>query len=129
MQSKSLLYSPPQLELETDACLTGWGAICGDAKTGGQWAQDELDHINCLELKAILLGLKSLCKNNSQTEVCIRSDNNTAVACLVRGGSTKLNLNQIIEEIFDWALARGITLSAKYIKGIDIVEADKESRI
>ncbi|KAK3881370.1 hypothetical protein Pcinc_014187 [Petrolisthes cinctipes] len=129
LQSKSLLYSPPQLELKTDACLTGWGAICGDAKTGGQWAQDELDHINCLELKAILLGLKSLCKNYSQTEISIRSDNTTAVACLVRGGSTKINLNQIIEEIFDWALARGITLSAKYIKGLDNVEADKESRI
>lgn len=129
VQSRSLLFSPPQLELKTDACLTGWVACCGEIKTGGHWAQDELDHINCLELKAILLGLKSLCKDISHTEIAIRSDNTTAIACLQRGGSTKINLNQIIENIFDWTLSRGINLSAEFIKGIENVEADKESRI
>lgn len=127
-QSKSLLWSPPLVELKTDACLTGWGAICGDVSTGGQWSRDELDHINSLELKAILLGLQSLCKDYSQVGISIRSDNTTAVACLDRGGSTKFSLNKLTEEIFAWALARGITLSAKHIKGLDNVEADKESR-
>lgn len=73
-QSKSLLWSPPLVELKTDACLTGWGAICGVVSTGGQWSRDELDHINSLELKAILLGLQSLCKDYSQVGISIRSD-------------------------------------------------------
>lgn len=126
--SRSLLSCPPQLELHTDACLTGWGASVGELTTGGHWAHEELDHINCLELKAILLGLKSLCKDYSQTHIRLRSDNTTAVACIDRGGSTKRSLNSLVEEIFTWAESRQITLSAQHIKGLDNVEADRASR-
>ena len=41
----------------------GWGAAPGGSRTGGHWAQAELDHINVLELKAIFVGLQSLCSN------------------------------------------------------------------
>ena len=53
LQSKSLRSSSPDLELFADACLTGWGAIVGSVASGGSWAHAELDHINCLELRAI----------------------------------------------------------------------------
>lgn len=53
-QMKSLRSCLHQLEMYVDACLTGWGATLGNAKTGGHWAYKELLHINCLELKAIL---------------------------------------------------------------------------
>lgn len=128
-QTKSLVSCPPELEIHTDACLTGWGAKVGDARTGGHWAHVELDHINCLELKAILLSLKSLCKRCEQTHIRLRSDNSTAIACINRCGSTKLSLNTLTEQIFDWAAMREITLSAEYIRGIDNVEADAESRV
>ena len=111
----------------SDACLTGWGATTGVAKTGGHWAHKELDHINVLELKAILMGLKSLCRDCKETHIRLRSDNTTAAACIDRGGSTKPNLNVIIEQIFNWAESRGITLSAGHIKGVLNAEADKES--
>lgn len=128
-QSRSLLFCPPQLELQTDASLTGWGAVFGGTRTGGHWAQEELDHINCLELKAILLGLKSLCSHCRQTHIRLKSDNTTAVACLDRKGSKTLSLNSLVEDIFEWALSRGITLSAEYVRGVENVEADQESRI
>jgi len=128
-QTKSLRSSSPQLEMFSDACLTGWGATVGHTKTGGHWAQKDLDHINCLELKAILMGLKSLCKDCRQTHIHLRSDNTTAIVCLDRCGSTKPNLNRLIEEIFYWAESRGITLSAEHVKGLQNVEADRESRI
>lgn len=128
-QTKSLVSCPPDLEIHTDACLTGWGAKVGDARTGGHWAHAELDHINCLELKAILLSLKSLCKRCEQTHIRLRSDNSTAIACINRCGSTKLSLNTLTEQIFDWAAMRDITLSAEYVRGIDNVEADAESRV
>ena len=70
-----------------------------------------------------------MCKDSSHTGISIRSDNATAIACLNRGGSTKFGLNSIVEEIFDWALARGITLSAQFLEGLDNVEADRESRV
>ncbi|KAK4321821.1 hypothetical protein Pmani_007448 [Petrolisthes manimaculis] len=128
-QTKSLVSRPPKLEIHTDACLTGWGAKVDDTRTGGHWAHEELDHINCLELKAILLSLKSLCNHCKQTHIRIRSDNTTAIACLDRCGSIKVNLNSLTEQIFAWAQLRLITLSAEFIKGLDNVEADAESRI
>ena len=96
-QTNSLVSCPPDLEIHTDACLTGWGAKVGDARTGGHWAHAELDHINCLELKAILLSLQSLCKHCEQTHIRLRSDNSTAIACINRCGSTKLSLNTLTE--------------------------------
>lgn len=90
-QVKSLRSCPHQLEMYVDACLTGWGATLGNAKTGGHWAHKELDHINCLELKAILLGLQSLCKDNRGTHICLHSDKITAVACKDCCGSPKPN--------------------------------------
>lgn len=128
-QVKSLRSCPYQLEMFCDASLTGWGAVVGDAKTRGHWAHDELDHINCLELKAILLGLQSLCKDSRDTHIRIRSDNATAIACLDRCGSMRLNLNTIVEQIFAWAESRGITLSGQHIQGLHNTEADSESRV
>ena len=110
-----------------DASLTGWGAVVGDAKTSGHWAHNELDLINCLELKAIFLSIQSLCKNYRDTHIRIRSDNVTAIACLNCCGSTKLGLNSIVEEIFAWAESRGIILSTQHIQGLYNVEADKKS--
>lgn len=71
-QSRSLNVTSPQLELFADACLTGWGATIGNFSTGGHWTKEELNHINYLELKAILLGLQSLCKDLKQTHIRIR---------------------------------------------------------
>lgn len=47
-QTKSLITLPPELEIRTDALLTGWGAKLGSMVTGGHWDFQELDHINCL---------------------------------------------------------------------------------
>ena len=128
-QEKSLLSSSPDCELFTDACLTGWGASIGDVTTGGHWAQEELDHINILELKAILLGLQSLCRDRTGSHVRLRSDNTTAVACIDRCGSTRPNLHALTVNIFEWAASRDITLSAQHVQGLDNVTADIESRV
>ena len=117
------------MEIHSDACLTGWGAKVGDITTRGHWAHEELDHINCLELKAILLGLQSLCQQCTQTHIRLRSDNTTAIVCIYRCGSTKFSLNTLTEQIFDCARWREITLSAKFVKGVDNAEADFESRV
>ena len=128
-QIKSLRPSSPQLELYADASLTGWGASMGTVQTGGHSAQEELDHINVLELKAILMGLSSLCKDHRDIHVRLRSDNIATVVGLGRVGSIKPRLHAVIEEIFTWAESRGITLSAEHVKGLHNAEADFESRV
>ena len=48
----------PDRVLFTDASSEGWGAHVGDLATRGRWSAEEIeDHINVLELRAILLGL------------------------------------------------------------------------
>ena len=60
----NLLVEPPQVFITTDSSLQAWGAVRADCKTGGSWSNVEKTmHINVLELKAILIGLKSLCRD------------------------------------------------------------------
>ena len=50
---RSLQATPPELEIETDASMTGWGAYCQGNLTGGRWSEEEQSlHINELELLA-----------------------------------------------------------------------------
>ena len=59
---KNLVQSNPHLTLTTDASTRGSDAVCGGQKTGGLWnLEEQRFHINYLEMKAVLLGLKSLC--------------------------------------------------------------------
>ena len=127
-QTKSLICPPPSHELFTDASLEGWGAKLGHMSTGGQWAASESDHINILELKAVLFGLKALCTDLSNTHIRIRTDNTTAVACISRTCSIKPLLLQVTEDIYHWAACRHIELSATHVKGSDNVDADFASR-
>ena len=127
-QSKPMRLPSPSLELCTDASLTGWGATLGSVSTGGHWADEEVKHINRMELKATLLGLRSLCDGVRDSHIRIRSDNTTTVACIERCCSTKMALLELVEQIFQWAESRGNKLSAAYIKGTDNIVADRESR-
>lgn len=81
VQVKALRSCPHQLKMYADAYLVGvqFGEM---HRQGGHWAHEELDHINCLEVKFILVGLKSLCKDSRGTHIRLRSDNATAVACI-----------------------------------------------
>ena len=128
-QSKFLCSSSPQLELFADASLTGWGAAVGASRTGGHWVNDELCHIIYLELKAILLGLQSLCRDCVHSHIRFCSDNITVVACLVRCGSMKLRLHELTEGIFSWTESCDITLLAVHIPGLHYVATDRESRL
>ena len=62
----------PSFTITTDASTTGWGAVFKNTSTGGQFSMTEtLMHINILELKAILSGLKSLCDHICDSHIKI----------------------------------------------------------
>ncbi len=53
----------PDLEIETDASLQGWGAYCAGECTGGCWSEEEkTSHINALEFLGSMFGIKAFCK-------------------------------------------------------------------
>lgn len=123
----------PDLTVYTDASLQGWGCHVPTwgTHTGGRWtpAEQELD-INSLELKAVLLSLKSCCQSLTKTHILVQSDNTTTVVGINRQGSTQsYNCNTIIRQIWEWAMQTDNWLSAAHCPGVLNVEADLASRI
>ena len=119
----------PSAVLTTDASLEGWGAVLNEIVTGGDWSSEEKScHINELELKAVLFGLKSLCGDLKSITIQVRTDNSTTMACINRKGSAKDNCNNITRLIWLWCLDKDIKLVAVHLPGIMNIEADKESR-
>ena len=60
---KPTRYPKISISIYADASLEGWGASMGNVSTGGALLLDEnLRHLNVLELKANLLALKSFVK-------------------------------------------------------------------
>ena len=127
---KQIDHGPPSHGLKTDASLSGWGAVYGSIKTGGRWSDEESEqHINSLELKAVLFGLQSLCHSIHNEHIRVQIDNSTAV-CYVNamGGTVSDSCNKLAQKIWDWCIARGNWLSAAHIAGKKNVEADAASR-
>ena len=62
----------PDMIIETDASLVGWGARHQGRWTGGQWSTEEKQmHINALELLAVSLALKTFVKGKSYLDVLV----------------------------------------------------------
>lgn len=123
---------PPDLIIETDASLLGWGAYCPSlkSKASGQWSSEEKDtHINVLELTAIKFGLHTLCKNIRCKHIRIMTDSITAVSYVnAMGGTHSQPCNEVTKELWLWALQKQIWLSCAHIPGKANVRADTLSR-
>ena len=100
-------------------------------QTGGRWtSSEEIHHSNYLELKAILLGLQSLCKKVTHDHIRVMTDNTTAVAYEHNmGGSHSLPCNDIARKIWEWCIPRNVWLCISHIPGEIIVIADQVSRV
>ena len=88
-----------------------------------------LSHINVLELKAVLFGLKALCEKFKDTHIKVLTDNTTAVHTINKMGSCRSKpCDQIVRQIWDWAIKRNNWITASHIPGVLNIEADEESR-
>lgn len=119
----------PTQVIVSDASLTGWGGIFESQITGGDWdLQEQMLHINVLEMKGAFYALKSFCKTFKNCHIRLRLDNTTAVAYINHmGGSKSLACNEIAKEMWAWCLDRNIWLSAAHVPGTENI-ADSESR-
>ncbi|CAB4020243.1 Transposon Ty3-G Gag-Pol poly, partial [Paramuricea clavata] len=78
---RALFQKPIDLIIETDASRKGWGAYCQGISTGGPWCLEEKRlHINCLELLAGSLAIKTFTKDKVCAHVKLLMDNTAAVA-------------------------------------------------
>ena len=125
--------APVDYIIYTDASNQGWG--CFDAQTmqssGGRWSQKEqMLHINCLELKAVLFGLCSLCSGFHDKHVRVMTDNTTALASINKQGSTKSRAcNEVTKEIWTFAMQNDLWISAAFCPGVSNTAADAASRL
>ena len=110
------------------------GAALSGQSTGGRWSTvEQQQHINVLELRAALFGLKAFCPEMHNTNVKLELDNTTAIAYINHmggggGGSKSEELNQIAYELWDWCITQNIWVTAARIPGVHNTLADKRSR-
>ena len=76
---RAILPQPPDLIVETDASLLGWGAVSEGIRTGGLWSEEErAQHINLLELKGGAMAVKMFASTRG-THVRLRMNNKTTM--------------------------------------------------
>lgn len=128
-------YSPIKvsqfdLEIFSDASLSGWGACCNTNRAHGHWtAEDRKHHINYLELTAEFFGLKCFASEKRNCDLLLRIDNTTAISYINRmGGIQYEELSKIAKDIWKWCERRNIWIFASYIKSEENSIADFESR-
>ena len=127
---RTVLTIEPDLTIESDASTQGWGASHQSTSTGGPWSPLEKEwHINCLELLAATLALKTFVKHKTGISVLMKIDNTTAVAYINnQGGTVSKELISLTRDLWMWCLERNIHIQAQYLPGVLNQAADRESR-
>ena len=130
MAGVPIVLPPPQHQVFTDACTTGWGGTLSDVGVQGKWSIAEKDfHINVLELLAAWKTLQYFVHQIQNSVVMVATDNTTAVAYIRRqGGTRSSSLLKLTQELFAWTEEHSITLVARHIAGRLNVLADGLSR-
>ena len=110
LKGKLFAALPPSLVITTDASGQGWGAVLHPHRVSGVWSKEEVfDHINTLELKAVLLALQNLESLVVGHSLLIRSDYMTVVSFFIyQGGTHSLSLCRLALDLWEWCLRRRI---------------------
>jgi ribonuclease HI len=117
------------VQVETDASESGWGAVLGNQNAAGFWNRRmSQKSSNYREMMAILMALKAF-KNLQGKSVQILTDNVSAAAYINHLGGSSKELSQLASAIWTEAHERSITIQAKHLAGVDNVAADHLSRL
>lgn len=112
-QQRKITHGNPEITIQTDASLVGWGAVSEGCQIGGRLSEIERGkHINALELKAVLFALKAFSEKIVGKYIKVLTGNSTAVSYINNMGGTKSELgNSISKEIWSWCIEKNIWLS------------------
>lgn len=124
---KPIQITKPDIIIESDSSLTGYGAHCvtSNEQYSGMWSEE---HINVLELKAAYLAIKHLCRNSYKINVQLLLDNTTAIKYITKMGGRIPKLNNLAKELWLWCANRDIWITVFHIPGKLNVRADALSR-
>ena len=128
---KSLLLRKPDVAIESDASLTGWGATSQGLRTGGPLSPSERSwHIKCLEILAATLAVKTFLKHQTSKHVLLHLDNMTAVAYINNmGGTVSPQANTPVRDLWMWCLEKNVLLLVQHLPSKLNMIADLESRM
>ena len=134
----------PQMVVQEDVSLTGWGVVCNGDQTSGQWPEEVRTlHMNVLELLAIKLTLFSFAKwkltmrtihfqiGKKATLPCFQIDNKAVLSYLLKLGRTKnkyIKQRKFRKEIWHYLLNHNIFTTTEYPSSILNTVTDRESR-
>ena len=92
--------------------------------TGDLFATSEMkEHINLLELKAILFGLKALAKGLTKIHIKVLTDNSTEGACRSKFGTSRSqNCDSVTIDIWQWVSESSVWLPATHLPGTQNME-------
>jgi hypothetical protein len=83
---KDFFPRSPDIEIFSDASLSGWGAVCDGVTTRGPWTSEQADlHINSLERLGALYALQSFAEKARGLSIRMFLDNSTAVCYMNKG--------------------------------------------
>ncbi len=127
---KTFYESNIDIFIQSDASLSGWGAVCKGQSANGSWsATESTNHINYLELLAAFHGLQCFVSTEQSIHVRIAMDNSTAVAYINNMGGTKSpSLDTLSRTLWEWCISRTLQVTAQHVPGTSNVIADKLSR-
>lgn len=103
----------------TDASNSGWGALLEANPASGFWSAPERRlHINCLELLAVFLALKTFLPAIRRHHVLVRMNNTTVVAYINRqGGLRSLSIYRLTRCLLFWAQNELLSLKVVHVPG------------
>ena len=124
----------PDIVIDTDASLIGWGAVCNAVTAQGSFTPSDIyyagGNINVLELLAVKYRLQSLASIIKNRHILVRCDNSTAVSYISNMGGTHSRLrNAMAKEIWLWTMTQGVWITITHIPGKLNKQADFGSRI
>ena len=125
-------FRPPKpiVTIATDASLSGWGATFRLHHVAGRWnAQQRSNHINVLEMLAVINALQRFQSLIANRAVCVHCDNSTVVAYInQQGGTRSPQLCALTWKLLHWCMDHEISLSAVHVPGEENVLPDALSR-
>ena len=121
------LGSPsPNIVIQTDACLEGWGFLINRSAFAGKFDKTVPFSINVLETLTVWFSLLMVKKKGAVIQ--IMTDNTSAIAAVRRSTSLSYQLSAISELIWRRATDLRWTLSISHIQGCFNIIADQLSR-
>ena len=118
------------VEIYSDASLSGWGASCNEVTTRGLWtSSDALRHINEFELLGAFFALQAFVGSSRDIAVRLFLDNTTAICYINKSGGTRSRrLSDLANRFSLFCEERKLSVEAVHLPGVLNVVADKEFR-